>query len=461
MERYKQKLQASQGLQKDNTYLREELEEIRGRFVAADEERQTVGGLQLRVNEYEKILPTLEQDRHQLQLMKKQLEFENIELAQRWNAANEQHALDQESIADLNEKLEDLQRRASSLSLSRSNDSMANLRGLRTLSSELEKSTRDEEQLQVASIALHWTRLLTMSRYKELSELQAENQQLKAGTDNQGSKNTMLQQLLDQANEKLEDHDKRYLEMFQEKLSLESSLESITQGDPIQRYTPHGPTVRNLIHKTDSTDVFRKTRDKVAAEQKKNLELQAELSLVKSKLQAANNNCKSLYGEGSKHANHTAVSLLGMDEHSALAIMKENESAALTGLQQENKQLKQKSLLRNAMGNRKALQENPTSTEQLKATSKEVAKPAAAGAPGNKNPAGTKVFDKQVDSMAQVVLKDREQLAKLREVQKTKSLLNGYSDIELDDLNLLPNPRASSSTFKRFTMKFMMTADNP
>lgn len=147
VEKYKQKLQASQDLQKHNTDLREELEEIRGRFNVADEERQKIAGLQLRINEYEKILPSLEQDRHELQLMKKQLEIENVELTHRWNAINEQHGLAQESIADLNEKLEEFQRRSSSSSLLRSNDGVANSGSLDDLSSELEKSTRDEQQL--------------------------------------------------------------------------------------------------------------------------------------------------------------------------------------------------------------------------------------------------------------------------------------------------------------------------
>lgn len=420
MERYKQKLQASQALQKDNTDLREELEEVRGRFDAADEERKIVAGLQLRIKEYEKILPTLEQDRHELQLMKKELEFENIDLAQRWNAANEQHALDQENIADLSDKLEDTQRRISSSSVLRSNDNAGNLGGLGNLGSELEKRTEDEEQLQVASIALHWTRLLTMSRYKKIFELQAEIQQLKTDAANLGSKNTVLQQLLDQANEKLEEGEKRYLEIFQDKITLESSLESISQGDPIQRYTQHGAKVRNLIYNLDSTDVFRKTRDKVEAEQKRNSELQAELSMVKSQLQEANNSCKmldTLYGKGLGHANSLSVSL----------------------------------------GDERASQENTTSTEGLKASLKEVAGAAAANASGNTKSAGTKTPKKNIDAMAQMILKDREQLAKLAEVQKTKSFSKAFFDIELREL---PTPPAPSSTIKRFS-RFITKANHP
>lgn len=273
--------------------MREELEEIRGRLDVANEDNQKVAGLQLRIKEYEKILPTLEQDRHESQLMKKQLEFENVELAQRWNGANEQHALDQERVADLEDKLEDLQKRTNSTFL-RSKDNLDNLDNLGNLDLELEKSARDEQQLQVASAPLHCTRLLTLTRYKKLSKLEAENLQLKASADNQGSKTTTLQQLLDQAHQKLEEREKSYLEIYQEKLSLESSLDSISQGDPVQRYTPHSVSDRNLIYRSDSTDVFRKTREKLDVERKRNAEPEAELSTAIFQLQAANNDCKLL-----------------------------------------------------------------------------------------------------------------------------------------------------------------------
>ena len=136
--------------------------------------------------------------------------------------------------------------------------------------------------------------MLTLTRYKKLSKLEAENLQLKASADNQDSKTTTLQQLLDQAHQKLEEREKSYLEIYQEKLSLESSLDSISQGDPVQRYRPHSAGDRNLIYRFDSTDVFRKTREKLDVERKRNAELEAELSTVKFQLQAANNDCKSL-----------------------------------------------------------------------------------------------------------------------------------------------------------------------
>lgn len=137
-ERYKQKLQASQGLENVNTDLRKELDEIRQQLNEADEGRNQVAGLELAVEEYKRILPKIEQDRHELQMMKKQLEFDNETLAQRWNAANEQHAQDQESIANLTDKLEELQRRLSLQPTAKNNHG---------LDLELENSTGEEDRL--------------------------------------------------------------------------------------------------------------------------------------------------------------------------------------------------------------------------------------------------------------------------------------------------------------------------
>ena len=101
VDKYKQKLQASQNLEKENQRLQSELDDLREGHQNADQSKQQIAGLQLAVEEYKRILPKIEQDRHELQMMKRQLEFDNATLAQRCEAANELHAKDQETIADL------------------------------------------------------------------------------------------------------------------------------------------------------------------------------------------------------------------------------------------------------------------------------------------------------------------------------------------------------------------------
>lgn len=107
-ERYKQKLEASQNLQKENLGLREELNEVREQLGSAQSARDRVAGLEVAIEEYQRTLPKIEQDRHELQIVKQHLEFDNDALAQRCEAANEQIARDKETIANLTDKLRDV-----------------------------------------------------------------------------------------------------------------------------------------------------------------------------------------------------------------------------------------------------------------------------------------------------------------------------------------------------------------
>lgn len=107
-ERYKQKLEASQNLQKENVGLREELNEVHEQLRSAQSARDRVAGLEVAIEEYQRTLPKIEQDRHELQIVKQHLEFDNDALAQRCEAANEQIAREKETIANLTDKLRDV-----------------------------------------------------------------------------------------------------------------------------------------------------------------------------------------------------------------------------------------------------------------------------------------------------------------------------------------------------------------
>ena len=104
-ERYKQKLEGNQSLQKENVDLREELNEVYEQLHSAQSARDRVAGLEVAIEEYQRTLPKIEQDRHELQTAKQHLEFDIDAFAQRCEAANEQIAQDKETIANLTEKL--------------------------------------------------------------------------------------------------------------------------------------------------------------------------------------------------------------------------------------------------------------------------------------------------------------------------------------------------------------------
>lgn len=306
-------------------------------------------------------------------------------------------------------------------------------------------------------------------------KLEAENLQLKADIDSQNSRNIVLQELLNQANKKSEERENRYLQIYQEKLSLESSLESTAQGDPVQKYEPCGPKVKNLAHVFDSTDVFRKTRQNLEAERKTNAELKAELSKVKLQLQAANKSCKllnPLLGEQSETCANLLVASLG-DQHepTALATNKKNQSTTLKEPLQENEQSislaerikanldSYEFLLSDDSDDNTAIRNNLSTTE-LKETLREVARAAAASSNANKNMTGSQAFDSKIDSIAKMLMKDREGLARSKEVHKTKSFSQAFAAIELHDLSPLPNRSISPSILKRLS-RLISKADNP
>ena len=108
-EKYKQKLQASQQLQKENSDLREELNEVREQTKSSQPARQRFAELEVAIDEYKRTLPKNEQDRHQLQIVKQHLEFDNATLAQRCAAADEQHTRDKEHIASLTDRLHNVE----------------------------------------------------------------------------------------------------------------------------------------------------------------------------------------------------------------------------------------------------------------------------------------------------------------------------------------------------------------
>lgn len=104
-DRYKQKLQASQTLEKENADLREELNEVREQLKSAQSARKIVAGLELENEEYKRTLPKIEQDRHELQIVKQHLELDNSTLARRCELAEAQHSRDEERIATLSVEL--------------------------------------------------------------------------------------------------------------------------------------------------------------------------------------------------------------------------------------------------------------------------------------------------------------------------------------------------------------------
>lgn len=116
--------------------MREELNEVREQTKLSQPARQRFAELEVAIDEYKRTLPKIEQDRHQLQIVKQHLEFDNATLAQRCAAADEQHARDKEHIATLTDRLHDVE-------INRRPSSIEEI----GLEAELSKQENDEAQL--------------------------------------------------------------------------------------------------------------------------------------------------------------------------------------------------------------------------------------------------------------------------------------------------------------------------
>ena len=109
LEKYKQKLAATQNLESENRQLRSEVEDLRQQAQIAAQDRHQSEGLQMTVDQYRQTIAKVEQDYSELQMMKRRLELDNAALTQRMESAAEQQARDLESISDLQDKVRDLE----------------------------------------------------------------------------------------------------------------------------------------------------------------------------------------------------------------------------------------------------------------------------------------------------------------------------------------------------------------
>jgi len=123
--------------------LRGELEDVRQQYQETEQIRQQLAGLERAVEEYKRILSKTEQDCHDLQAMKKQLEFNNATLAQRCEQADAQHLRDEQVIIDLQTKSPGLDSPCSS-----------EIGPIGGLDAELENSEKKEEQQWVMLVRL-------------------------------------------------------------------------------------------------------------------------------------------------------------------------------------------------------------------------------------------------------------------------------------------------------------------
>lgn len=106
-EKYKQKLEASQSLETENNGLKSKIADLQAQLKQSDS--ASVGQVDLRreIDEYRRLLPAIEQERHELNEMKKRLEFEYHALEARHQDALEQLRHQNSTVEELQGRLQD------------------------------------------------------------------------------------------------------------------------------------------------------------------------------------------------------------------------------------------------------------------------------------------------------------------------------------------------------------------
>ncbi|OAX81707.1 hypothetical protein ACJ72_03951 [Emergomyces africanus] len=108
-EKYRQKLQASHDFEKENIALKNQVQDLLQQLRDSDISQKSSSERDVELEEYRRVLPRIEQDRHEIQNVKKQLEFNNHALTERLQSAEDQLARDEATISELRDRIRELE----------------------------------------------------------------------------------------------------------------------------------------------------------------------------------------------------------------------------------------------------------------------------------------------------------------------------------------------------------------
>ena len=279
-EKYKQKVQASQKFEQERDLARKELNDARSRLEEAGNFRKDNAKLQQENREISQTLSRSERDNTELRETKQAYLSEINRLNHDSKSLREALAHSQDRIADLEDRHEGSERQSSVAD---------------GLDAELAEAVSHEQQMQVASIVLLWTRVLMNSRKIRVTELEKQVRQLTSDVSDKDTKLAMLQAQLESTQEDSADQYKKALETRQEMSVLQTSLTKVRQGHPIEGSVSAVPLVDLVAYKTQSTDMFNKMRQQVKAQQQQCAHLKEKLSAAQRALEAAESDSMSSF----------------------------------------------------------------------------------------------------------------------------------------------------------------------
>ncbi|RMZ77871.1 hypothetical protein DV738_g4199, partial [Chaetothyriales sp. CBS 135597] len=106
-DKYRQKLEASANVEKENESLKAKIGELQTQIRQSDIHSISTSDLQREIDEYRRLLPSIEQERHELNEMKKRLEVDFYSLDARYQETTEQLQRSQQTVEELQGRLRD------------------------------------------------------------------------------------------------------------------------------------------------------------------------------------------------------------------------------------------------------------------------------------------------------------------------------------------------------------------
>lgn len=271
-EKYKQKVQASQNVEKECDSLRKDLNEARSRLEEAENFRRGNVKLQQENREISQTLSRSERDNTELRETKQAYLSEINRLHHDSKSLRDALAQSQDRTTELEERYGGPERHSSV------DDG---------LESELAEALNHEQQMQVASTVLLWTRVLMSRRKIRITELEEQVRQLTSDAIDKDNKLAMLQVQLDSAQEDSANEYKQVFKIRQEMSVLQSSLTEVRQGHPIEGSVSAVPLVDLVAYNVKSTETFKQMREQVKSQQKQCTHLEEKLSAAQKALSAA------------------------------------------------------------------------------------------------------------------------------------------------------------------------------
>ena len=277
-EKYKQKLEASQGLEKDNQSLRDRVSELQAQIKQSDTRTVASSDLQREVDEYRRLLPSIEQERYEVSEMKKRLEFDYHALEARYYDANEQLQRQQQQVEDLQGRLRDYD--DGIVPSTRGEDS------LKSYEQEEEEFAESEARLAAALVNSDSEGEAGVSEEELKAIMGAMRAQAQLGTANERESNMRAQKRLLIAVERTRSKNKEFAEHIKKQSELILQLQSQPEFTRVATPCPEEQVPEaqpSIDHRERAPSLSPSEEDsQLEAAMKANTNLKRELNLMTS-----------------------------------------------------------------------------------------------------------------------------------------------------------------------------------